>query len=97
MGVKEVGKLLGLQSGSHISPWENRSSLPTLTNALRLPIGLHCPSVTLFFNLCFEQAKIAVRQTGFVLRGARMERERDVEVPAKKARRSDLQCPPAQW
>ncbi len=49
--LRQVAKLAGLRTPSHLSHWEKGRKVPTLENALRLSAIIQCPVEILFYDL----------------------------------------------
>jgi transcriptional regulator with XRE-family HTH domain len=49
--LRQVAKLAGLQTPSHLSHWEAGRKAPSLENALRLSAIIQCPVEILFYDL----------------------------------------------
>ncbi len=49
--LRQVAKLAGLRTPSHLSHWEKGRKVPNLENALRLSAIIQCPVEILFYDL----------------------------------------------
>lgn len=49
--VRDLARLIGVGTWSHVSEWENGHRLPSLGNALKLSVALRCPLEILFNDL----------------------------------------------
>ncbi len=49
--LRQVAKLAGLRTPSHLSHWEKGRKVPTLENALRLSAIIQCPVEILFIDM----------------------------------------------
>lgn len=49
--LRQIFKLMGLRSVSHLSHWEKGRKIPSLANALKLSAIIQCPVEVLFLEL----------------------------------------------